>query len=377
MPFAGQSSPVTLDISHIVPLDNENRWTDLLAVLIEADPAAPAALLGLGDRPHEVRAHREVGITPKDRVDLLLDVDGQPRAVVEVKLLSGLSSRQLSRYREALPAVDSHVLLYSEQLPIDIALEVGWRAVTWESLLGAFAESPSSWVAETARAWLAHLKKAMPKIDGDTAWNDLRDGEDFVIAMRARMSWVYSKLRPPSQVTQYLAMSSAGVSWVAGMRLETVVPGYHVKAEAEERLPVYSYPKKVSPMSRPPVGPSIKVFLGQPNVQTSADFDWAYLLQLWPLMAAARNDWVRKSARPKAAHDRVGWQGIVQRGAPAYLGIGFGEGQIKRSQECMFGARFQLGPDVRLAEVVEALEQTASLMVDMAAVIPTIHAPDG
>ena len=87
-------------------------------------------------------------------------------------------------------------------------------------------------------------------------------------------------------------------------------------------------------------------------------------------MAAARNDWVRKSARPKAAHDRVGWQGIVQRGAPAYLGIGFGEGQIKRSQECMFGARFQLGPDVRLAEVVEALEQTASLMVDMAAVIP-------
>jgi hypothetical protein len=89
-------------------------------------------------------------------------------------------------------------------------------------------------------------------------------------------------------------------------------------------------------------------------------------------MAAARNDWVKKSARPKSTHDRVGWQGIVQQGAPSYLGIGFGEGQIKTSQECMFGARFQLGPDVRLAEVVEALEQTASLMVEMASFVPVI-----
>jgi len=32
----------TLDIGHLVPLDNENRWTDLLAVLIEADPVSAA-----------------------------------------------------------------------------------------------------------------------------------------------------------------------------------------------------------------------------------------------------------------------------------------------------------------------------------------------
>ncbi len=46
-------------------------------------------------------------------------------------------------------------------------------------------------------------------------------------------------------------------------------------------------------------------------------------------MASARNDWVKRLLAPKAAHDRDGWQGIVQRGAPPYLGIGFGEGQIE------------------------------------------------
>jgi hypothetical protein len=35
-------------IGFVVPLENENRWTDLLAVLIATDPAAAAGPLGLG-----------------------------------------------------------------------------------------------------------------------------------------------------------------------------------------------------------------------------------------------------------------------------------------------------------------------------------------
>jgi len=360
-----------LDIGHIVPLDHENRWTDLLAVLIEADPTSAAALLALGDRPRQVRARREVGVTPKNRVDLVLEVDGRRRTVVEVKLLSGLSNLQLSRYRDEFPDAASYVLLFPERLRIDIALETGWRAVSWETLLGAFARSPSSWVADTARAWLAHLEHALPKVDANTAWNELHDGENLVIAMRARMSWVFGQLRLPSPITPYLAMSGAGVSWVVGMCLDASVPGYQVQAEAEERLSVRSYPRVVSGTSPKPLGPSIKVLLDQRHVRTSANFDWNYLLQLWPLMDAARDDWVRQSARPRAEHDRAGWQNIVDRGAPRYLGIGFGEGQIKRSHECMFGARFQLKPEVRLVEVAKALRQTASLVSEMASFVPS------
>ena len=71
-------------------------------------------------------------------------------------------------------------------------------------------------------------------------------------------------------------------------------------------------------------------------------------------------------ARPKAPHDRAGWQRMVASGGPPYLGIGFGEAQARRSHECMFGARFQLPADVQLAAVANALSATASLMLDLA-----------
>jgi hypothetical protein len=43
---------MTLSSGHIVSLERENRWTALLAVLIETDPNCATQPLGLGDRPH-------------------------------------------------------------------------------------------------------------------------------------------------------------------------------------------------------------------------------------------------------------------------------------------------------------------------------------
>lgn len=144
---------MTLPIGHIVPLANENRWSDLLAVLIESDPGRVAPLLGLGELPHRVRARREDRATGRDRIDLLLDVDGQLRSVVEVKVLSGLATDQLRRYRAAFPDAGHHIVVFPGPLTIDLA-ESGWRGVTWEELLGAFTASGRPWVAETAHAWL-------------------------------------------------------------------------------------------------------------------------------------------------------------------------------------------------------------------------------
>jgi hypothetical protein len=357
-------------IDHIVPLDRENRWTDLLAVLIETDPLCAASLLGLGDRPRNVRARREVSVSERGRVDLLIDVDGQLCSVVEVKVLSGLGRHQLSRYRAAFPNARSYVLVFPERLPIGIGPQPMWSPVTWEAILGAFARSRHPWVAETASAWSAHLKAGMPNVSASTAWNDLRDGEDFILAMRTRMAWVFGALRPPDPITHDLVPSGAGVGWAARMNLDAAVRGYRVRVEAEERLPVRSYPKWVSATSVKPIGPSVKVCLVQGGVSTSAGFDWDYLLALWPLMKRTPIVWVTRSAVPRAAHDRVNWRAMVDSGAPRYLGIGFGDAQAKRSHECMFGARFQLAPDVKLSEVVDALTTTTELMREMAAWSP-------
>jgi hypothetical protein len=150
------------------------------------------------------------------------------------------------------------------------------------------------------------------------------------------------------------------------MNLPAAHSGYVIRVEAEENLPVRDFPKYSSPDSLAPHGPSIKVCLVQSNVNTSASFDWEYLLRLWQVMAVAREDWVRAPARPKAAHDREGWQRIVSAGAPKYLGIGFGEAQARKSYECTFGARAQLPPDVRLRRVVDEMQGLAALMIELA-----------
>jgi len=363
-----ESSISAREMRHIVPLDRENRWSDLLAVLIEADPASAAELLGLSDRSRQVRVRREVALSVKDRIDLMLDEEIMTPTAVEVKVLSGLGPQQLRRYGELTREVDHHILIFPERMPTATA-GTGWRGVTWEELLGAFTTSEKTWVAETAHAWLAHLQGAMPRVDAHTRWNALAGGDDFALSLRARMSWVYGRLRPPAPIEHDLVLSGAGRSAVARMYLPAAVPGYKVIVEAEEKLPVRGWRKISGPAAGAILGPSIKVCLIQCDVDTSANFDWDYLLALWPLMKAGRQDWVTTPAKPKL-HDRANWQGMIAKGGPPYLGIGFGEAEAKRSGACMFGARFQLPANVELGGVVDALHETAALMLDMARLKP-------
>jgi hypothetical protein len=362
-----EGAAVVLSLAHLLPLHNENRWSDLLAVLIEADPDSASRPLALGNQLGQVTVRREAPAGLRDRLDLLITVGGRAQAIVEVKVLSGLGVGQLLRYGDAFEGVQHRVLVFSERLPVDLTGVTGWRPVTWERLLAAFQTSPDAWVSQTAEAWLTHLNGALPCVDARTRWNDLQPGEDFVIAMRTRMSWVFSQLHPPPPIDHDLVESAAGASWVARMNLPTSTSGYWIRVEAEENLPVRNFPSKAPATGNPIRGPSVKVCLVQRNVATSAGFDWTYLAGLWPLMAAARRDWATQPARPKAKHDRDGWQAMIARGGPRHLGIGFGDAQARRSHECMFGARFQLPPNVRLRTVVDALHDTANLMITMAA----------
>jgi hypothetical protein len=142
-------------------------------------------------------------------------------------------------------------------------------------------------------------------------------------------------------------------------------------SEVEENLPVRDYPKHYDPRRAQPQGPSAKVCLSQEGVNTSAGFDWDYLHLLWPVMEQARTDWVRNAARPKAAHDREGYKRIVAAGAPAFLGIGFGDAQAKINQACMFGARIQFPANVSLAQVSREVAALGELTLKLAQVAPS------
>ena len=61
---------------------------------------------------------------------------------------------------------------------------------------------------------------------------------------------------------------------------------------------------------------------------------------------------------------------MVARGAPRFLGVGFGEGQAKLTNECMFGARLQLPGAATLQQVLVEGESLAQLAKAMAKVKP-------
>lgn len=315
-----------IPIGHILDVHNENRWSDLLAVLIEADPSQATDLIGAVPPESAVRVERESRGAGRDRLDLVVLLDDSVQAVIEVKVFSGLGPAQLDRYAAAVPA-KRYVFVHPERLAVYVGSNSAWQVVSWEQILERFCSSAQPWVCETARAWRDHLSSAVPSVDAETRWCDLAEGEDFVVALRARMSWVYGQLSPPPPIEFDLVPSSAGVSWITRMWCPASRPGYYAMVEAEENLPVRNYPKWAGASRNRARGPSIKVVLLQTGVSTSADFDWGYLAAMWPVMAAARDDWVTNTPRPRAAHDRASWTAMVANGGPRHLGVGFGEAQ--------------------------------------------------
>jgi hypothetical protein len=354
-------------IRHLLPTDNENKWSDLLAVLIEVDPASAVAFVG--GTADALQVEREL-VAGGERLDLLVTSDSSKRAAIEVKVLHGLGSAQLRRYAVAYPDVDRRLVVFPARLVLDLSSDPDWTGVTWEDVLGPFTTSRKPWIAEIARAWLQYLNDVVPSLGPETAWNDLREGEDFFIALRARIGWVYRQLRPKPPVSLMMAQSGAGVGWVVGIKAETPVPGYFVHLEVEDRLPVREWPRIVKAGRPTPRGPSIKLCLRQEGVRTSATFNWEHLAALWPLIGEARHDWVASSARPRAPHDVAGWQLLQAKGVPSYVGIGFGEKQAQQSRMCMFGVRLQLPPTILLGELAEMLNGMMPLVEEMASVAP-------
>jgi hypothetical protein len=200
-------------------------------------------------------------------------------------------------------------------------------------------------------------------------WNQLREGEGFVTAMKARISWMYSNLAPPAPLAKRLVSSSAGNSAVVVLSVPAPVGSYTLQAEVEERMGVRSIPKFASP-AKPPIGPSAWVGLLQSGVTTSAGFNWDYLAKLWrEAMQPHRSDWVRNPARPRGI-DKDLHAAMVAAGGPRHLGVGFGDAQTRITRECMFGARIQFPGDISVGAVTGELESLGQLLLKMRGVWP-------
>ncbi|HVT64345.1 MAG TPA: hypothetical protein VHD81_04265 [Mycobacteriales bacterium] len=369
---------MTHPMRHLVSIDHENGWSDLLAVLIETDPSPVAEALSLGQvKSGDVQVRRETASESdpsgrrRDRIDLLVDVHGQLKAALEVKVLSGLGRAQLERYRKSYPGADRYVLVAPEQFPLPAQDNPDWEQQSWESIIGALATSAHAWVAKTAQAWLDHMRSALPQLTPHTRWDDLHVGDPFPLMLRARTAWVYQHLSAPDGLRTQLVQATGSNKWVTRVLADCVVPGYQVVAEVEDATPVRSkvlFPKVMSESTPPPAGPEFRVFLEQLGVDTSAGYSWQYLHAMWPLMAEARGDWWRKSVpNPPEAHDRAGRAAILAAGAPPYLGFGFGEKQTRSSRSCMFGAKLRLSASSTLEQVVDTLNGLGNLVLAMAA----------
>jgi hypothetical protein len=364
--------PLIRGLGFVLPLRDENRWSDLLATLITIDPEPVCRLLGLDVDPATVRVEREVVIDPRTRADIVLHAGDHPLAVLELKVLAGLGVRQLER-TVAAPAVSGaqrFVLVSPHRLAVDSRGADRWSSQSWEDMLDAHARSRHPWVTATAGAWLAHLERSLPVVGPATVWDEAGDDEDFILAMRARMTWLHHQLDPPPPVEHDLVSSAAGASPVVRLFADTPVPGFQIMVDVEERQAVQELTKARRGHRPPLLGPRALVALLQNGVSTSADFDWEHLRALWPVMAQAPFEWSTRAARPKAEHDRAAYAAMVARGGPPHLGFGFGEAQARRSGACMFGARVQFPPDIPLGRLAEQVRSLGPLVAALARVEP-------
>ena len=169
-------SRVQLDLRYLLPAANANRWSDLLATMIAADPAPMSRLLGLevdGVRREVVAAAGPASAS--DRLDLLLLRGGSPVAVVEVKVLADLGPQQLTRYLAAFRDVQVYRVLHLGSLPVNLKEAQPWQPITWDAVLDAYAASGHPWVGSSigpnghpARADPVHLRVTVRAVEANS-----------------------------------------------------------------------------------------------------------------------------------------------------------------------------------------------------------------
>lgn len=363
----------------LVPANHEGNWSDLLGTMIETDPLPMLRVLGLGDHTG-LRVSREWTVAWKDakgkrrgdRVDLVLTsvTGGGILAVIEVKVLAPVGADQLERYADSISA-GQYRLLQLQRFEVP-PRQQGWESLTWEDVLDAYSSSEHTWIAATARAWLAQMSHLVPDIDGSTLWRDVRDGAEGDIDLRARGAWLYSQMPSWCSVDHGFSETTGGRSWVVLMEAQTSRPGYSVGIELDEGLPVWKWndPNSDLPRADRLEGPTILVGLIQQGVEDALSFDWRLLKNLFRshvlnAQGAPRDGRAWRTGSARRGH-LPEWQRHIRDSdtVPNWLGQGY---DMSKDKWCMFGARFNLKPGMPLAEIDTELRRTEELVRAFAA----------
>lgn len=406
MPAIGNGEP---NLSFVIRDANENRWSDLLATLVATDPRPLAALLEVKcDSVHrevEVRRVAEPEPVPEpalgtahelmlepapgprvrtshraDRLDLLLRHGGHDTAVIEVKLLSDLGPQQLARYRAAFPDADAYRVLHLRNLAVNVHRAEPWTPLTWEDVLDSYSASDNVWAVTTARAWRNQIATLVPTVGPDTVWNDVPDDPAAMeLAIRARISWLSTQLDSWCALDHDIEQSSGGGNWAVRIWTRASSPGHVVAAEVQEGMTAYEWrPNPNQPYRNRFRGPVVLVGLRQDNLDTSAGFDWGLLRRAFSAHVVdesghPRDDraWQRTSANPRHPLDKANWKATLEAGVPNWVGKGWGMKVARDFGACVFGARYQLAPNSRLAQVDADLQQLQSLLKKMATTAAT------
>lgn len=361
----------TIDLTHVLKIENETTWSDLLAVLMHNDPATTAAWLDI-DSGSALTVEREV-VGVDGRPDIKVhDQEGNVRAVVEVKLLAGLGAQQLERYRRQVDEGEQSgvtlVLVSPAALPLAISLE-GWRETTWEDVLALFTKSSDPWVQTTAASMKASLASRMPQVNGNTKWKNLETGQYFAVQLRARVSWLYQQLHVEKKSQLDLAPSSSGPGWILTYEIPVNnSPEYSVYLEVEEQLPRKNgWPKFAGPHEQQPRGPLMFLALRLESA-TSHCFNWKLLRTMWELVPEnERLSVLTTSAKPRDHIDKQHWRAEVDSGMPKYVGKGFGNGQVQKFGWCAFGIYLRVD-DQDLSGIAAQIQNIVCLMHRMSGI---------
>lgn len=372
---AVDKSDAQLDLRYLLPAANENRWSDLLATMIAADPAPMSRLLGV--EVDEVR--REViaaaGLArASDRLDLLLLRGGSPVAVVEVKVLADLGPRQLTRYLAAFPDAQVYRVLHLGSLPVNLKEAQPWQPITWDAVLDAYAASGHCWVRQTAQAWRLELDALVPVVGPSTVWNDVpEDAAGFELALRTRVAWLASQADQWCEINHDAVQSSGGGNWGLRMWAPAAPANHYLTVEMQEGMTAYEW--RFDP-SRPYrdrlAGPVVLLGLRLDGSDSSAGFAWKALHRAFAthILDEAGNAvdgraWHTTAARPPDPTDKAKWLDIVAAGAPRWLGKGWGMRVARTTGSCLFGARYGLSPDITLGALDAELRSLQPLVLAM------------
>ncbi len=375
--YAADMTDSGVDISLLIPYSNENRWSDVLATMITADPS-PLVELGLLPREacatgirvvREVSANREGG--GLDRIDLKIVAadDGAPLLAIECKVLSGLGPRQLLRYTDTHGA-PAKIVLTLPHVHLDKDLPKGWEQMTWPTIIGPFTRSTNAWARMTARAWTEHLTP-LQELSGSTRWNSL------VVPSRNGLHDLQVKtdflLQQPGHGFR-LGNSSASAKPL--IYLTTALPSWpgsflHVEVEDAEGRTMRPEASENGEITG---GKGLRALISIRQDLTADDprqpFDWEPLVRAWPVLEASSMVWTRSGPRPSKKRPSSEVQELDRLRAEGFLPRHAGQGFRQDGEYVEYGVRTSALPmSSTLDEITTFLRQLSALADEVVAAL--------